>query len=273
MNETQRQEMVSRFRNQYAFRMLGDEDIRAELDLSDAQEAKIVALIEKSKKQRTRIQDDVRMQFGSNDASGPDAGDPAGNERQMRRETWQALRNAQPTFDKIMQEAIDTLTEEQKTKLQEVIRERARLMQACGNLWILTTASAKEQLGLDDLESKKIKKTLLEAADRFDEQRKVLDEKRKAIQAANPDTGSDQRRQAYRAMFEGLRTFREEAVKKTRERVFKLLTDEQKPKAEKLLAETDANPRSMFRGGAMFGGRSRAPDPLPAATKGYGRTA
>jgi len=272
MDETQRQEMVSRFRNQYAFRMLADEDIRAELDLTDAQEKKIGALIEKSQKQRDRIQDDVRMQFGSNDADGPGAGDPAGHERQMRRETWQALRGAQSTFDKIMQETIDTLTEEQKTKLEEVVRERGRLMFACGNLWILTTASAKERLGLDDVQSKKIKKTLLEAADRFDEHRKALDEKRKAIQAANPDAGSDQSRDAYRALFEGLRTFREESVKKTRERVFKLLTDDQKPKAEKLLAEADANQRSMFMnfgGGAMFGGmgfggQSRAPEPAPA---------
>ena len=275
MDETQRQEMVNRFRNQYAFRMLADEDIRAELDLADTQEKKIGALIEKSQKQRDRIQDDVRMQFGSNDASGPDAGDPAGHERQMRRETWQALRDAQPTFDKIMQETLDTLTEEQKTKLQEVIRERARLMFACGNLWILTTASAKERLGLDDVQSKKIKKTLLEAADRFDEHRKALDEQRKAIQAANPDAGAGQSREAYRALFEGLRTFREESVKKTRERVFKLLTDEQKPKAEKLLDEADANQRSMFMGGALFGGgamfggmggggRSRAPEPPPA---------
>ena len=275
MDEAQRQEMVNRFRNQYAFRMLADEDIRAELDLTDTQEKKIGALIAKSEKERDRIQDDVRMQFGSNDADGPGAGDPAGHERQMRGETWQALRGAQSTFDKIMQETINTLTEEQKTKLQEVVRERTRLMFACGNLWILTTASAKEQLGLDDLQSKKIKKTLLEAADRFDEHRKALDEKRKAIQGANPGADSGQSSEAYRALFEGLRTFREESVKKTRERVFKLLTDEQKPKAEKLLAEADANQRSMFMGGALFGGgamfggmggggRSRAPERPPA---------
>jgi len=181
------------------------------------------------------------------------------------------MRDAQPAFDKIMQEAVDTLTEEQKAKLDEVIRERMRLMSACGNLYLLTTASAKEQLDLTDGQSAKIKKTLLEAADRSDEQRKALDEKRKAVQAATADAGSEERRQAYRAVYEGMRTAREASIKRTRERVFKLLTAEQQPKAEALLAEADSNRRGTFGAAGTYntiriGGQSRAPDPPPAMT-------
>jgi len=271
MSEAERQAARDQARARYLFRMLCDADIRAELDLSADQERKIVALIERSEKERTRIEDDVRMQFGSNDAAGPDPGDPAGRESDMRRATWQAMRDAQPAFDTIMQEAVDTLTDEQKAKLDEVIRERMRLMSACGNLWILTTASAKEQLDLTDGQSAKIKKTLLEAADRSDEQRKALDEKRKAVQAATANAGSEERLQAYRAVFEGMRTAREASIKTTRQRVFKLLTAEQEPKAEKLLAEADSNRGGTFWGGGTYntihiGGQSRAPDPPPALT-------
>ena len=271
MSEAERQAMREKSRARYLFRMLCDADIRAELDLAADQEKKIVALIERCEKERTRIEDDVRMQFGSSDAAGPDPGDPAGRERDMRRETGQAMRDAQPAFDTIMQETVDTLTEEQKAKLDEVIRERMRLMYACGNLWTLTTASAKERLELTDGQSAKIKKTLLEAADRSDEQRKALGEKRKAILAANPDAASEERRQAYRAVYEGLRKSREESIKRTRERVFKLLTAEQEPKAETLLAEADSNRRGTFGGVGTYntiriGGQSRAPDPPPAMT-------
>ncbi len=270
MSDAEQQAMREKARARYLFRMLADTDIRAELDLSSAQEKRIVALIEKTEKQRTRIEDDVRLQFGSNDAAGPAAGDPQGHEREIRRETWQAMRDAQPTFDKLMQEAVDTLTKEQQARLEEVIRERMRLMAACGNLYLLTTAGAKEQLGLTDGQSAKIKKTLLETVARSDEYRKTLEEKHKAVQATNPDAGSDQRRQAYRAVYEGFRKFREETIKQARERVFKLLTDDQKPKAESLLAEADSRRRGTFGAGGMYnaigiGGQSRAPDPAPAA--------
>ena len=240
VDEARHREMVERARATYLFRMLSDPDIRSELGLSAEQEAKIAALVEKEARERERIKDDVRMQFGG-DRAGTD---PEAHEREMVRQTWQAMRDAQPRFDQIGKEAADTLTEEQKTRLDQVVRERYRLMAACGDLWVLVTAGARESLGLDDAQAAGIRKVLVEAADRLDAQRKVAFESAK-------DVPTEQRAEAMRAMWEGFRKARDESIAASRERVFSLLTDAQKPKAEKFLAETKTNAGRLWNGATV----------------------
>ncbi|HUU10172.1 MAG TPA: Spy/CpxP family protein refolding chaperone [Phycisphaerae bacterium] len=240
VDEAKRREMVERARATYLFRMLSDPDIRSELGLSAEQETRIAALVEKEGRERERIKDDVRMQFGGDNAGT----DPEAHEREMVRQTGQAMRDAQPRFDRIAKEATDTLTDEQKTRLDQVVRERYRLMAACGDLWVLVTAGAKESLGLDDAQAAGIRKVLVEAADRLDAQRKVAFESAK-------DVPTEQRGEAMRAMWEGFRKARDESIAASRQRVFALLTDAQKPKAEKFLAETKTSARHLWGGATV----------------------
>jgi hypothetical protein len=234
LDKAEMEERRRRYQNRHLFNLLRDEDLRSEVDLSADQERRVAALIDKHDTTRQRVRDDVRMQFGRGDVPGVE---PEAYEREIQRETWTALREAQPALDEIIEDAVGVLTEEQRTRLQEAAKERNRLRMACGDLWVLATRRAADELDLDARRHGRIRDVLGDAADRLDAQRKAIYEK---VQ----DLPAEERGQAMRAAWEAYRKTREASIETTRDRVFALLTDEQRTRADKLIAEAAGRNRS-----------------------------
>ncbi len=241
-DDPERQERIRRMRVRYLFNMLQDEDLRAEVDLAPRQEQTIAKLIKEYQEERKRIEHDVRSQIGPPDAEGAD---PGALERRRRRETAAAMRDAEPMLALIAQEAVDVLTDEQKERLQEASRERARLRMACGDLWVLTTKRAIEELGLDAGQRLRIRAIL-------DDATKSLHQRYQQVRESFREVPPEARRgEAMRRRWQNLRKAREEGLTDIRERLFKVLTPPQREKVEAFLAESKAK-------AGWQGGRNRA---------------
>ena len=91
----------------------------------------IESLLKEYDDEQKRIENDIRQQFGGH---GDDPEDAQRREYELRRETAVAMRDAQPMFDSIADEAVGLLTDEQRERLQAASQERNRLRMACGDL-------------------------------------------------------------------------------------------------------------------------------------------
>jgi len=260
-DDPERQERIRQMRVRYLFNMLQDEDLRAEVDLAPMQEREIADLIKRYQEERKRIEHDVRSQVGPQD---PGRADPEALERDLRRETASALRDAEPMLNLIAEEAVDVLTEEQKERLQEASRERNRLRMACGDLWILTTKRAIEELGLDAGQRLRIRAILKDATDA--QQRRY-----EAMRDSFRDVPPDQRRgEEMRQRWLELKQGREQGLADTRERIFRVLNPTQREKVEKFLAESKAK-AGWQRGGNLVRPGNRGADSRVPPARAAGR--
>jgi hypothetical protein len=222
---------VEQARAAMAVGFLDDPDIRSGLNLSNEQKAKIAALQDRSKKLIQRIQDDAKLQFGQDDPSKKMSEDEQrARAGEMARAMAERFRAAQPQLDAITKETFELLTMEQQAKLQELIQERLRLMSVGGGLWVLGTEKARGELGLSAEVVGKVRKILAEAADENEAVRKEL-------AAAMKDAPAQQRAETMRARWQEYGQKMQERQTKVRDAVFVLLTADQKPKAEKFIAE------------------------------------
>lgn len=246
-------------------RFLADPDMRQEIGLTADQDSKITALREKAQGIFTKMQEEMRATVGAPDPNLPMTPEERQTLMMMRmKAVADALKTLQPEFESIINEANATLTPEQQAKLKEVGQDRTRLMMA-GNLWVLTTKRAKDELQLTDDQVRQIRRIVMEAADK-------VDSLRKDMMAALQDIAQEERGAAMRARREAFMKDSQEVTTRARDNVFALLTADQKPKAEKMLAETRApafgagGMRSIERRATPQGAPApAAPAPAPAA--------
>jgi len=211
-------------------RFLADPETRQEIGLTPEQDAKVAALREKAQAIVTKMQEDMRASF-----TPPDPNTPMTPEDQQAlmmermKVAADALKAVQPQLEAIVNEANAILTPEQQAKLKEVGQDRARLMMA-GSLWVLTTKKAKDELQLTDDQVRQIRKMVTEVAEK-------VDSLRKDMMAAIQEVPQEERGAAMRARREAYTKDVQDITTRVRGNIFALLTAEQKPKAEKMLAE------------------------------------
>ncbi|MCX5673527.1 MAG: Spy/CpxP family protein refolding chaperone [Planctomycetota bacterium] len=230
------------------FHALTDDYLRSDLGLAPEQEAGIAALLKKHQGIIRRIHDEATLQTGrENPGTADDGGPSRGQSEAAARATADAWRAAQPELDAVMKDCVAVLTPEQQTKLEALLRERGRLMAAGGNLWILTTEKAQQELGLSEEVQNKIRKALTDAAEGMDAVRKQAFADLQSIQA-------EQRAEVMRTRWQEVSKKQQEVSRQTRETVFGLLTADQKPRAEKVLADAAQRGRGGYGnlGGAPF---------------------
>jgi len=258
-------ERMERMRETALFRSLDDPNIRAEIGLTAEQETQITDLQKKAKTIVENARDKAQLQYGVEEpGEGRSDEDRQGRAQDTRRAMGQALRDIQPELEAIMREALQTLSQEQGEKLRSVAETRQRLMFSCGNLWLLTTRKAKEELGLTDEVAEKIKKILEDTASQANTKRREL---WTSVRDVPPEERQESMQQLQQDFAKGL----QESAKKAREQIFSLLTPEQKEKAEELLARQPTGegggPAMPMRGGMMGGpptpmrGRPMGPPP------------
>jgi len=243
------------------FQALADPEVRAAIGLTPEQDAQMIALHEKVDETRDRAIDKARMEHPSTASTdGSPADENAERERQneLHRAEREAVGKVWPSMYELMKAASDMLTPEQTDKLKTLLEDRQKLA-FLGGLEVLLTAKAKEELNLTDEQQTQIKNILTAAADRFQEamtkQREAMEAQRQAFEGM---TG-EERRTAGEAMRNQIGTLREELVKDAKEKVFAVLTDEQKEPAEKMIAEA----AEIQRNREPFGGFGR-----PGADRG-----
>ena len=260
-------EQVERMRETVLFRALDDPTIRAEIGLTAEQETQIADLQKKAKTIVENARDKAQLQYGVEEpGEGRSDEDRQGRAQDTRRAMGQALRDIQPELEAIMREALQTLSQEQGEKLRSVAETRQRLMFSCGNLWLLTTRKAKEELGLTDEVAEKIKKILEDTASQANTKRREL---WTSVRDVPPEERQESMQQLQQDFAKGL----QESAKKAREQIFSLLTPEQKEKAEELLARQPTGegggPAMPMRGGMMGGPmRDRPMGPPPERPMG-----
>ncbi|HUX15598.1 MAG TPA: Spy/CpxP family protein refolding chaperone [Phycisphaerae bacterium] len=211
------------------FRLLKDPEVRAELELTPDQETRITELHEKVQATVDRIRDQAQLDFG---AENPDEQlspeERRARQREMRRAFAQAFREARPDIEAMIKEAAEILTPEQRDTLGEIARRRWRFRLAGDDLWRLTTPLAQKELGLTDQQVQQIKDLLKEAAEQM---QKISEETFEGLEDVPVDERADQMRQRM----EQLKSRYDELKRETREQVFAVLTEEQRPKAEAFL--------------------------------------
>ena len=247
-------EQVERMRDTALFRALDDPTIRAEIGLTAEQETQIADLQKKAKTIVENARAKAQLQYGVEEpGEGRSDEDRQGRTQDTRRAMGQAMRDIQPELQAIMQETLKTLSQEQGEALRSVVETRQRLMPSCGNLWILATRTAKEELGLTDEVAGKIKKILEDTASQ-------ANAKRRELWTSARDVPPAERREAMQSRQQDLTKSLQESAKKAKEDIFALLTPEQKEKAEALLArqpKEESGGSAMPMGGGMTGGSMR----------------
>jgi hypothetical protein len=215
------------------FRLLDDPKVRTPLGLTPDQEKTVVGLEERAKQLHEQVRSQVREKLKGAESKATTKEEKQAL-RQPRRQAMQdAMAAAKPQMDAIIKEANDALTEPQRTKLQEIARDRIRAEWATGGLATLLTKKTQDELGLSAEAAGKVKT--------------VLDE----LQA---DVKKLEKSEAMRAKYHDL-------VQKARAKVMELLTPEQREKLEKLLNE---------RGGPGEPRSHRGQPPAEPGAKGYG---
>jgi len=257
-----RDEVAERFRNfdfgqlGGLFRTLADAEVREKLRLTSEQERKIAELEERAKVLHQRVRDDLVVKYGP---PGGDANLPPADREARRREVMdsldEAMRLAKADVQDIVREGAAVLTEEQKTQLKEIGRQRQQSDMATGGLALLTTPQAREEFRFSFDQAEKIKTIVrdLEA-----DARRLLDE------TFGP--GKQPRLEELRGQeFAPLREKHKEMVQKALDRIMTILTGEQRDRVRKW-ADTRMN-----RGPGGPGGMKKpGPPPAESGKKGYG---
>jgi len=262
-------EIQARVRAMMYFNALGDAEVRKEIGLTPEQDAKMVELHEKVASTRDHAVDQARLDNPS--TGGGDENLERERQRAIRRAQFEALIEAFPSMYDLMKAASDLLTDEQTDQLKQLLEDRQKLA-VFGGLEVLMTEKAKEELKLSDEQHRQIKQILTIAADRLgddmkarqDAMRQQWDDLRE-----KPEADRGQAMQDLQKGFQEFNTKRQDAVKDAKEKVFAVLTPEQKDPAEKMVTEAGQN-RGRFGafGGLGLpggGGGPRGARPAPAA--------
>ena len=221
MSPADQAKMMEQARTNMLFNALCDDFNRAEIGLSADREARIGALVDKYQKIQTSIQESARLRLGQEKS--PDAMTEAERNARavdMAEALGEAQQAAQPKLEAIRKEAVGLLTEEEKTRLQDVTRSRWRFITSSGGLWALAGKKGQQDLGLSDILVGKIKQILDETANRADAMRKDM-------ATAVQDVPVERRGEVMRDKWQQFSKQQQEIGQKARDAALALLTDDQ----------------------------------------------
>ncbi len=242
MSPADQAKMMEQARTNMLFNALCDDFNRAEIGLSADREARIAALVDKYQKIQTSIQESARLRLGQEKS--PDAMTEAERNARavdMAEALGEAQQAAQPKLEAIRKEAVGLLTEEEKTRLQDVTRSRWRFITSSGGLWALASKKGQQDLGLSDTLAGKIKQILDETANRADAMRKEM-------ATSVQDVPAERRGEVMRDKWQQFGKQQQEIGQKARDAALALLTADQRPKAQEMM---DKASRGMNGGWAQ----------------------
>ena len=210
------------------FHLLKDEYLCSELDLSAEQEAAIEAARDEYDTKYQRLRDQARLDCGAPDDPDMAFDDEAERirEREINREFSRSFRDSREAFERIMEQAVGVLTEEQAARLVRLDEQRRRVMGILGRLWPIVTKKGQEKVGLSRSEVRQIEAIVEEALGESDGMRET-------IRAAHRDLPAEGRREALMALYREHVTQRKALADRTRDRIFDVLTEAQREAAEK----------------------------------------
>ena len=257
--DPERRQQAEAARAMQLFRLLDDPAVRTPLGLTPDQEKAIVGLQEKAKQLIEQVRAQVREKLKGAESKATTKEEKQALRQSMRQAMQEALAAAKPQTDAIIKEAKDVLTEPQRTKLQEIARDRIRAEWATGGLAALLVKKTQEELGLSAEVAGKIK-TVLEELQA--DVKKLYKETIGPGQLAAPGGPKGEKFEAMKAKYHDL-------VQKARAKVMELLMPEQREKLEKLLHERG----SPGPGGPGGPPPRRGQPPAESGAKGYGPAA
>jgi hypothetical protein len=228
-NPDERNRMWSLAQRAMSLRMLDDADVRAEIGMTPDQEKKLQDLKDSAMSLGARIRDDMQAKFQNMQNMSPEERQAARQE--MMQSIGQAARDAAGAAEKMLGDAEQILTPEQKAKLVAVTTDRSTMEDATGGLSILLTQQGKDACTLTGDHVTQIR-TMLDA---LKAEWKSLRDK-----AFGPDkvlTPADMQTDKYKEF----KAAHQELITQTRDRILLIFSGDHRTKVQQFLASRVGN--------------------------------